>query len=472
MTPAKFFLAAVLLLASAAFAVTEKWNKGNFEIIFQYPPPANDFESYRSEILKGKLVSFSNVLEDILSRKSIPRLHIIAGPPDKFFFDENRMEIHLPVSDDFNIENGISLITRIFRISEDSSLLKDYFGTPCRFRDGFLFGFQRAGKFYLSFEDGEKLNLLLEENEPFDSVKAVSDSVIMYRSGNSLWVIDVNRKKNFCYFSAPVGFGGATSGGVPFMSSFDCDGENVAVCVCSGEKSHIILGKIGQRPDIFFQDLPYKIEKIFINGETIAFFATLDSGKKVVGIGSQRLKKISRIYSFGKNVLPLLKYKKGLLIFSPGAKKLEYIDADRSVLVTSKIRVKTIPAVTGVKYLAALRNDFLPEGIKKDLLSKSSERVLFLKDVNHLNFILKDIRKKVFYSFHPVSSEEYFLLEAKNYLRSFSRCVVSGLLTKEQLLFNKQNRRRKISLGISGFFIVLLTVLQGAKNVKKKKETV
>ena len=285
MTQGKIFLVFVLLFAAEAVATTEKWNKENFEIIFQHPPPASDFESYRNEILKGKLVSFSNVLEDVLSRQSIHRLHIIAGASDKFFFDENRMEIHLPVCDDFNIENGISRITRIFEISEDTSFLKDYFGAPCRLRDGFLFGFQQSGKFYLAFEDGKKFNLLLEEKEPFDSVKAVSDSIILYRVANSLWFINADRRRNFCYFSIPEGFGGSSSGSVPFMSSFDCDGKNVAICVCSGEKSHIILGKIGQQPDILFQDLPYKIEKVFINGKTIAFFASLDSGKKIIGIG-------------------------------------------------------------------------------------------------------------------------------------------------------------------------------------------
>jgi len=472
MTPVKFFLAVVFLLAADAWAETEKWNKENFEIIFNRPHPVDEFEAHRDKILKEKLVSFSNVLEDVLSRHSIQRLHIIAGQTDEFSFDENRMEIHLPVKDDFNIEEGVSRITQIFKIPEGASRSKDYFGTPCRFRNGFLFSFQRSGKFYLSFEDGQKSSLFLEEKEPFDSVTSVSESLILYRAANALWVIDAKRKKNYCYFSVPEGFGGSLSGSVPFLSSFDSDGENVAVCVCSGEKSHIILGKIGQKPDIFFQDLPYKIEKIFISGEIIAFFASLDSGKKVIGIGSHKLKKISKIYSYEKNVLPLLKYKDGLIVFSPRSKKLEYVNADRSVLLTSKIKVKTITDETGVKYLAAPKNNFLPSSIKKIILQKSSERVLFLKDVNHLNFVLKNIRKRVFHSFHPVSAEEYFLLEAKKHLRSFSRFQVSGLLTEEQLLFSKQNRRRKISFGISVFFVILLIVLQGVKNVKKKKETV
>lgn len=455
------FFISILLLCADAGAMTESWNKENFEIIWHHSPPSGEFELYRKKVLKEKLISFSNLLDKILSRQNLPRLHIIARSfDDEAFFDRNRMEVHLPVSGDFNVENGISQLNRIFNFKEDVSSKKDYFGVPCKFGDGFLFSFHRRGKFYLSFESEKEFNLLLEEKNLFDSVKVSGRSAIFYRLGNSLWFIDIRRKKNFCYFSIPEGFGGKSAGSVPFLKAFDCDGKSIVICVGIGEKSNVILGKINQNPDIFFQDLPYKIEKIFINGETIIFFAALDSGKKVIGIGSKRFKKISKIYSYEKDVFPVGKYRKGMLVFSPAAERLEYIDARRSVLLTSNIKVKTVADETGVNYLAVIKDGSVNKEVEEILLTAAADNILFLKDSNRLNFILKNLEKNDFYSFHPVSSKEYLLLEIKDYLRRFIRYEVEGLLSQEQVLFDLRNRRRKVSLGILIFFLILLISLK------------
>jgi len=470
MKPAALFFIAILFLYANAAATTESWNKENFEIIWHHPPPSGELELYENKVLKEKLISFSNFLDKILIHQNLPRLHIIARPFDgEAFFDRNRREVHLPVSGDFNVENGISRLNRIFNFKEDASLTKkDYFGEPRRFGDGFLFSFHRRGKFYLSFEGEKEFKLLLEEKDLFDSVKVSGSSVIFYRVGNSLWFIDIGRKKNFCYFSVPEGFGGQPADSVPFLKSFDCDGKSIVICVCTGEKSNVILGEINQRPDIFFQDLPYKIERIFINGETIVFFAALDSGKKVIGIGSRRLKKISKIYSYEKDVFPVGKYRKGMLVFSPGTKKLECINARRAALLTSNIKVKKVYDETGVNYLAVIKEGSLNKEVEEILLKTATDNILFLKDSNRLNFILKNLEKNDFYSFHPVSSKEYLLLEIKDYLRRFIRYEVEGLLSQEQVLFDLRNSRRKVSLGVSVFFLVLLIILKIKTKIKNK----
>ncbi|MBU4133887.1 hypothetical protein KKH42_01035, partial [bacterium] len=287
---------------------------------------------------------------------------------------------------------------------------------------------------------------------------------------DSLWFVNIKRKKNFRYYTTT---GSPDDGwwGELFLKTFDSGGEFCAVVVISGGKSHILYGKLSGAPEILFSGLPYIIDKIYISGDKIIFSAQDGEDKTIIGVASASQKKIFNLYSISEQFIVMGKYSGGILLFYPRSQKITFLDEHHQSVLTSDIKVKKISDYDGIKYLIAPLSDNLGENIQKALLESYSPRAVYLSDVNHLNFLYKKLLSSDYYSFYPLAVDECVFLEKDGYTRKFKKYAIRGLLSEERLLFEKNNSRRKYSLALSAFFAGLIVIAQGVINVKKKQKT-
>ncbi|PIU18917.1 MAG: hypothetical protein COT16_00625 [Elusimicrobia bacterium CG08_land_8_20_14_0_20_44_26] len=487
-----FLAPMVLWLVTASFASQslsvikrdasqEVWNRESFRFVWNYEKPAGEGNIYRHKILRENIISFVNELAGLLPTGKAPRIEIEAGRALSFSIDKVRGEMKLGIDYGFDLNAAVERVRLAMGVAKKESEEKDYFGYPLKYRAGYILSFRRNGKFYLAYESGGKSSLLIEENNYFDSLKLFGSSLISYRMPDSLWFLDIRRKRNFRYFPPP-GKNVSDYGEGIFLNAFDSDGKNVVVVVLEKDVSHILLGPVKGIPEYFFVKLPYRINDVFLEGDKIFFIAHADAdkGKTIVAAASIKDKNIFQLHSFPGKVLPLCKYKGGLILFLPDSRKMEYIDEERLVHLPVKLKVKKISDEDGTKYLIAAKEDKLAVDIKETLLLKPSRNILFLEDVNELNFVYKNAASKDYYSFCPISSNEYILLEIKGHTRQFVSYGIEGLLLGKKLLLQKQNVGRKISIAVSLFFIAALVILQvnrpscgqGVKNAEKKQKTV
>ncbi len=484
----KFLFA--LIPAVSCFAapemVREIRNRENFRVTWKYAKPGTGAEKYRAEILNKKIITFSNLLEGILSEAETERISVMILPLRKNAFDRQRKTVFLEGGDDFNIKKSLDVIVSALGLKAeaecppgqnvrrggraDYSGIRDYFGRPIPLKESFLALFQMNGKFYLSIEKNGKSSLLLEEDECFNSIKSAGKNYAAYRLRNSLWFVDIKRKKNFRYYTTDGSPDTGWSGEL-FLKTFDSDGKSCTIVVTSFGKSHILHGKFSAAPEILFADLPYIIDEIYITGDRIIFSAREGTDKTIIGVASARQKKIFNLYSISEKFVIMGKYSGGILLFYPRTGKISFLDERHQTVLTSDLRVKKIRDEAGIKYLIAPISDNLGEGVKKALLKSYSPRAVYLRDINHLNFLHKKLSSSDYCSFYPLSGDECVLLEKDGCTRKFKKYEVRGLLSEERLLFEEKNRRRKYALALSSFLAMLILIAQGVINVKKKQKT-
>ncbi|MCD6311619.1 MAG: hypothetical protein J7M11_04080, partial [Elusimicrobia bacterium] len=218
--------------------VKETRNRENFSVTWKYPKPSTHAEKYRLEILTKKIKSFSNLLDEILSRAGTERIKVRISPGNKNVFDRQRKTVFLEGGDGFSIKKSLDVIISGLGIKADYSGVRDYFGQPVPMDGAFLAFFQMNGKFYLALERNGKSSLLLEEEECFNYIKAAGKNYAAYRLGNSLWFVDIKKKKNFRYYTTDSSPEKGWSGEL-FLKTFDSDGKSCAVVAVSGRKSNI-----------------------------------------------------------------------------------------------------------------------------------------------------------------------------------------------------------------------------------------
>ncbi|PKM99659.1 MAG: hypothetical protein CVU78_05245 [Elusimicrobia bacterium HGW-Elusimicrobia-2] len=472
MTPVRFLFALIpaVLLASAPAMEKESVNREKFRITWQYPKPVTPEEKYRAIILSKKIFSFSNLLDKILSRGGSERISVLISPEHKNTFDRQRKTAFLEGGDRFDIKRSINAIVSGMGIAVDYSGVRDYFGRPVPHKGAFLALFQMNGKFYLAEEKNGKSSILLEESQYFNQVQSAGGDLAAYMLRNSLWFVDIKRKKNFLYYScdSPISQGAV---GKLFLKAFDSDGISCAVVVISGGKSHILHGGISEKPEILFADLPYIIDEIYISGDRIIFSAADDTDRAIVGVASARQRKIFNLYSMAEDFIVLSKDSNGMLLFYPRSRRIAFLDEEHHTVLMSGLKVRKIRDDDGVKYLIAPSPGTPDEAAHGVLLKSHSPSAVYLRDENHLNFLRKQLSSAEYQAFYPLSSDEYVLLEKDAHTRKFKKYAVRGLLSAERLLFEKNNRRRKYALALSAFLATLILIAQGVINGKKKQKS-
>jgi len=459
-----------LLTASAAGTERESLNREKFRLTWQYPRPLTPAEEYQTGILSRKISSFSNLLDEILSRSGSERINVFIGTGSKNFFDSQRKTLFLEGGAAFDIKKSLNVLSAGLGIPADYLGLRDYFGNPIPYRGAFLALFQMNGRFYLSEERNGKSSVLLEESQYFNQLQSAGGQLMAYRLRNSLWFVNIGRKKNFLYYSADDPSVSTSFGGDLFLKAFDSDGKSCAIAVVSGDKSHILHGRISGKPEILFADLPYDIDRIFISGDRIVFSATDETGRTIVGVASASQKKIFNLYSMAEEFVVLAKDSKGMYIFYPRSRRIAFLDEEHHTVLIFGMKAQKIRDGDGVKYLIAPKQDFLDESSLGALLESHSPSVMYLRDVNHLNFVKKQLSSCEQYSFYPLSADEYVILAKEGSTRKFTKYAVRGLLSEERLLFEKNNRRRKYALALLAFLAMLILTAQGVINGKKKQK--
>ncbi|MCD6311253.1 MAG: hypothetical protein J7M11_02225, partial [Elusimicrobia bacterium] len=398
------------------------------------------------------------------------RIKVMILPGRKNAFDRQRKTVFLEGGNGFNIKKSVDVIISGLGIKADYSGIRDYFGQPVPMNGAFLAFFQMNGKFYLASEKNGKSSLLLEEEAYFNSIQTAGKNFAAYRLRNSLWFVDIKKKKNFRYYTTDGSPEKGWSGEL-FLKTFGSDGKSCAVVVVSGRKSNILHGKLAGAPEILFADLPYCIDKIYVTGDKIIFSAREGKGKAIIGVASAAQKKIFNLYSISGEFVVMGKYSGGILVFYPGSKEIAFFDERHRTVLVSDLKVKKIRVDEGVKYLIAPVSDNPAEDVKTALLKSSSPRAVYLCDVNHLNFLYEKLSSSDYCSFYPFSGDECVFLEKDGYTRKFKKYAVRGLLSEERLLFEKNNSRRKYALALSSFLAMLIIIAQGVINVKKKQKS-
>ncbi|MEA2082187.1 MAG: hypothetical protein U9O97_05565 [Elusimicrobiota bacterium] len=450
--------------------VKETLNRANFRVTWKYPEPLTELEKYRAAIRNKKINSFSNLLDEILSRAGAERINVMIMPGVKNSFDSQRKTVFLEAGDGFDIKKSLDVIISSLGIKADYSGIRDYFGRPVPMNGAFLAFFQMNGKFYLASEKNGKSSLLLEEEDYFNSINTAGKNFAAYRLRNSLWFVDIKKKKNFRYYTTDDSPEKGWSGEL-FLKTFDSDGQSCAVVVMSGGKSNILHGKLSGAPKILFADLPYSIDEIYVTGNKIIFSASAGKGRAIIGVASAGQKKIFNIYSINGEFIVMGKYSGGILVFYPGSKEIAFLDERHQTVLIRDLKVKKIRGDEGVKYLIAPDGENAGDDVKKALLKSFSPRAVYLRDENHLNFLYKKLSSSDHCSFYPLSGDECVLLEKDRYTRKFKKYAVRGLLSEERLLFENEKHRRKYALAVSALFVTLILIAQGVINVKKKQKS-
>ena len=139
----------------------------------------------------------------------------------------------------------------------------------------------------------------------------------------------------------------------------------------------------------------------------------------------------------------------------------------RTTAFFGKSKIRVVKDAAGIKYIISAKTPSI--GVFEKISGGSFENALFL-DSNKFEYVTAVLAKKDFYSFNPVEGEEFFLLEQTGCVRRFALYSVEGLFSARQIRMMEQNRRRKISIAVSAFFLVMLFALKEVSNAKKRKK--
>ncbi|MCD6422936.1 MAG: hypothetical protein J7L42_02300 [Elusimicrobia bacterium] len=454
-----FFL--ILLFSQFLFSeeIFENFCRGKFEITLFYKKPVTEKDFYEVKVLKEKVTIFSNLLEIEISNMSLRKmLYIDVNLKAKIFFDPVRMKVVLPYKGIFfDIDKNLIKVFQFLGLSKPKSIhQEDFFGSPVKFKDGFLFQSYKDTNFLLTYNN-KKRTLILTDPHFFSGVKSFLDRFIFYKTANSLWFIDTKLRRNEMVFKTEAG---------EFITDYICDGRKNIFSVVSKNSSNIYAGPLYQKPEKVLSEVPYVIKKIARTKKGLIFFARFDT--KTAVLFCNKKYKILKIVTFPEKSFFVGELSDGIVLFFPKKGKVLFLSENTQEILARKTSYKKVEDCVDEKFFVFLKD----ENLWNKFSHIPSSRIMFFKDKNRMNFVLQNMKKENVYSITPLGSTAFFLLEYADQLRKFKKYDVRGLLSQKEYERVQKNRLRHISLIFISVVFFSMIIWQVIRNAKTRKEAI